>query len=115
MAAYAEFDKYMPGRNAQGNKKRGHVGPLDFTWWRGKDLNLRPSGYEPKTVRCVSKQVKTKAIYHRHIGDSGGFFCPLFSPAFICFVRRLLEDSPLFLSSALGINYYLFLAKSHVF
>ena len=46
---------------------------MTLQWWRGKDLNLRPSGYEPdelpdcSTPRRVSSAYRRRKLAHRPV------------------------------------------------
>ena len=48
--------------------------PLDIFWWRGEDLNLRPSGYEPDELPdCSTPRQKKPTIRPRpHLVKKSG-------------------------------------------
>lgn len=51
----------------------------DFTWWRGPDLNLRPSGYEPYELRVFQSVLNgpTDPTRHRSVVSFGKSMNPL--------------------------------------
>ena len=48
-------------------KKVNNLAIPCYSWWRGKDLNLRPSGYESDELPSVSYYISKLVVFVRRI------------------------------------------------
>lgn len=87
----------------------GGFSPAILSWWRGEDLNLRPSGYEHTdryigSYRCVSKSTSEQGVRQAHMPSRVSPYRPVFAGSLEIPLEdlRTLRSGPL---SSLRLNH----------